>query len=268
MPLVSVIIPTRNRSALLQQALASVRHQTLTDWECVVVDDGSTDDTPDVALALGRVDGRLRYVRQDSQGGISRARNSGIQAARAPFIAFLDDDDRWYPEKLALQLAVFDANPEVGLVCARIRKHGLKEQIWPAGAVPLRPTFLDLVRSNVVPTSTVVVRRSAVDEAGGFDDRYTVGEDYDLWLRVARVTGVYALPLVLCDYLVHDGSINIQRLDTELRDLEVIYDRLQRECGVPRSVLAGARRRLCLRRVGRIGGPLAALGHLWKALTA
>jgi glycosyltransferase involved in cell wall biosynthesis len=266
-PRISVIVPTRNRAAFLVGAVESVRRQTLTDWECIVVDDGSTDDTERALGELASADGRIRHLHQATSGCAGRARNAALRLAQGALVAFLDDDDTWYPEKLALQTAVLDADPGVGLVFARIRKYGLKRQVWPDARVPPRPTFGDLARGNFVPTSTVVVRRSVLETTGLFDERYPLVEDFDLWLRVARVAGLFGLTQVLCDYRVHPGASNVRRVPEELAILEQIYDRLERECDVPRSLLVPGRRELHLRRlVLRVGGVHRTLTHLWKAL--
>ena len=111
-PRVSVVIPTYNYGHLLEQSLESVFAQTYKDYEVILVDDGSTDDTPGIAA---RYEGRIRYFRKEN-GGPSSARNEGIRQARGPLIAFLDSDDLWLPHKLAVQTAFADAHPEYGLV--------------------------------------------------------------------------------------------------------------------------------------------------------
>jgi len=268
MPSATVIIPTHNRSAYLREAIDSVRRQTFSNWECLVVDDGSTDDTQQVVSEVAAQDPRIRYLYQERSGCPSRVRNSGLDAAQSPLLAFLDDDDIWYPDKLARQVAIFDAFPEVGLVFAKIRKYGLKHQIWPEDRLAARPSFADLLRGNFVPTSTAMVRRSILDEVGLFNENYLVVEDYDLWLRIARVTEMVALPQVLCDYRVHPGSCAIQNLARELQILENIYDYFERECNVPRELLAPGRRKMYFRRVRHSRGPGQMFFHLWKALTA
>ena len=114
-PIVSVVIPTFNRAHLIMRALQSVLTQTFTAWETIVVDDGSTDDTETVVLSLG--DSRIRYCRQPENRGPAAARNRGMREAKGEFIAFLDSDDEWFPDKLELQVARFRELPEtVGLI--------------------------------------------------------------------------------------------------------------------------------------------------------
>ncbi len=263
---VSVIIPTHNRAGYLREAIGSVQRQRLSDWECLVVDDDSSDETARVVAELAASDPRVRYLHQPRFGRAARGRNLALRSSQAPLCAFLDDDDLWYPEKLAVQVAVLDAHPEVGLVFGKIRKVGLKQQIWPEEKLPPRPGFADLLRGNFVPTSTAVARRSALEAAGGsFDETQVAVEDYDLWLRIARCAGLYALPQVLCDYRVHPGGGSLQRLDIELDEIAAIYDRLERE-GVARSLLAPGRRKLHLRRIPRARGARSALRELWRAL--
>lgn len=266
MPRVSVVIPTHNRAGYLREAIGSVIAQSFRDWECLVVDDESSDGTARMVAELAARDGRVRYLRQARFGRAARGRNLALRSSDAPLCAFLDDDDLWYPEKLALQVAVMEAHPEVGLVFAKIRKVGLKRQIWPAEQVALRPTFADLLRGNIVATSTALARRSALEAAGpAFDESLIAVEDYDLWLRIARRAGLYALPQVLCDYRVHAGGGSLQRLDTELDEITAIYDRLERD-GVDGALLRAGRRKLHLRRIPRAGGARGALRELWRAL--
>jgi O-antigen biosynthesis protein len=268
MPALTVIIPTRNRPTDLLRAMESVRRQTFCDWECLVIDDGSTDETAQTVLRLAAEDPRIIYLRQERFGHPSRGRNLGISSARAPLIAFLDDDDSWYPEKLAKQVAVFDTQPEVGMVFARIRKYGLKDQIWPTERLPSRPGFAALIEGNFVPTSTVAVRLSVLEAVGLFNERYVAVEDYDLWLRIAQVSTMCSLPEVLCDYLVHPGSNSFLSLDDELHELELVYNDFEHEWGVSHALLTPGRRNMHLRRAVHAGGPRRALTHLWRALCA
>ena len=194
-PSISVILPTFNRAWTVAGAVASVLDQTWTDFELVVVDDGSTDGT-DAALAPHA--GQIRLIRR-SNGGVSAARNAGIDAARGRLIAFLDSDDRWMPKKLAVQKAFFDAHPDAQ-ICQT-------EEIWIRNGVRVNPgkrhrkpsgdIFIPSLALCLVSPSAVMVRRELFDHVGRFDETLPACEDYDLWLRVA------------CRYPVH-------RIDTPL----------------------------------------------------
>lgn len=184
-PQVSVVIPAYNAAATIGEALASVFAQTFDDYEVVVVDDGSTDETAAVVRALG---GRVTLVRQEN-GGPGAARNAGIRASRGHLVAFLDADDRWLPHKLEAQVAYFRLYPQTGLLHAAVAG---RESEAGAGAFeehprPPRHVFCDLFHTDyAIATLTVMARRDVLDAVGLFDERRTVHvEDWDLWLRVA-----------------------------------------------------------------------------------
>ncbi len=182
-PAVSVIIPTFNRASVLDRAVASVLGQTFTDFELIVVDDGSTDETDRV---LARSGARLRVHRQGNQG-VSAARNAGIRMARGKWIAFLDSDDCWLPEKLERQIAFFRDHPDAG-ICQT-------EEIWIRNGRRVNPKrrhrkpsgwiFIDALNLCLVSPSAVMIDRALIDAAGGFDETFPACEDYDLWLRIA-----------------------------------------------------------------------------------
>ena len=182
-PAISVIIPTFNRAQDVAAAVASVLDQTWTDFELIVVDDGSTDDTD---AALAPLADRIRLLRQPNRG-VSAARNAGIDAARGRLIAFLDSDDRWLPKKLAVQKAFFDAHSD-----ARICQ---TEEVWIRNGVRVNPgrrhrkpsgnIFIPSLALCLVSPSAVMMRRELFDAIGRFDETLPACEDYDLWLRVA-----------------------------------------------------------------------------------
>ncbi|RPJ75440.1 MAG: glycosyltransferase family 2 protein, partial [Acidobacteria bacterium] len=196
-PLVSVVIPAYNAAAMIGDALRSVFAQTFTDFEVVVVDDGSTDDTARVVEALGA--GVVRLIRQANRGPAA-ARNAGIAASTAPLIAFLDADDEWLPGKLELQTAYFAAHPEAALLHTATARAGDRQPEHEASRLAGEPpasVFCDLFHTDYdINTLTVMVRREAVEEAGGFDERREVHvEDWDLWLRIAARHKVGYLPV-------------------------------------------------------------------------
>jgi hypothetical protein len=179
-PAVSVVIPTFNRRRQVEQAVKSVLSQTFGDLELLVVDGG--DDGTAESLA-GR-DPRLRYERAGDDTGPSSARNVGIQLARAPTVAFLDADNRWLPDHLAVAVAVLGRLPEAVLVstCPEFRTAGREE---PGDAELVDPLPTALMWNRVGYVSGVAVRRKDLLEVGGFDEGLLVGEDDDLWLRLA-----------------------------------------------------------------------------------
>jgi glycosyltransferase involved in cell wall biosynthesis len=181
-PRVSVVIPTYNRAWSLTTALDSVLSQDFEAFETIVVDDGSTDETP---ALLARYGAALRVIGQPNRG-VSAARNAGIRAARAPLVALLDSDDYWLPGKLAAQTAFFERHPEA-VICQT-------EEIWVRNGVRVNPgkrhrkrggmIFEPSLELCLVSPSAVMLRRSLFETAGFFDEHLPSCEDYDLWLRI------------------------------------------------------------------------------------
>lgn len=175
---VSVVIPAHNAETTLARAVTSARGQTRPPGEIVVVDDGSTDATAAIAEGLGPA---VHLVRQP-QAGPSAARNAGVAAARGRWIAFLDADDEWHPEKLARQLDALTS--ATALVATDWSRHTLPAAA-PAAVPRSRVTSHDLLLMNRFQTSTVLLRREAFTAAGGFDTTLDGVEDWDMWLRAS-----------------------------------------------------------------------------------
>ncbi len=190
---VSVIIPTHNRAALVREAVASVLAQSWQDLEILVVDDGSTDGT---AAALASFAAQIRLLHRASRGGVSAARNAGIQAARGKWLAFLDSDDLWLPEKLARQMAFLAAHPDLNLCQTEetwVRRGVRVNQPRSHRKVGGRIFFASLERCLVSP-SAVILHRRLFEEHGAFDEDLPAAEDYDLWLRLTWRYEVGLLP--------------------------------------------------------------------------
>jgi glycosyltransferase involved in cell wall biosynthesis len=210
MPKVSVIIPTYNRSESLPRALTSVLHQTFQDLEIVVVDDASTDDTARVVQSFG--DGRIRYIRHDTNKKEAETRNTGVRNSRGDYIAFIDDDDEWLPEKLELQVNLLDSSPPiVGAVYTGFVR------IDSATGKPLSEwistkrgnIFHDMLSQNWVGTpSTVVLKRACFDAAGLFDPTIVFGPDYDMWLRISQKYQFDCIRRPLVKYYVHSDRLS------------------------------------------------------------
>lgn len=204
MPKVSVIIPTYNRAKFLPRAIQSVKDQSFRDFELIIVDDGSTDETPQVVQSVA---GDCRYIRKEN-GGSASARNAGIQESKGRYIAFLDSDDFWMPEKLAEQVKVLDANPKIGIVYARmpiINDKGETIGMKPAGVSG--KNFKELLELwGDLPTSTVMTRRECFDKAGLFDTELTTMQDIDMWLRIARFYDLYEIEGKVLSYYCRHGD--------------------------------------------------------------
>jgi glycosyltransferase involved in cell wall biosynthesis len=196
-PVVSVIIPTYNRAALVREAVASVKAQTYRDFEIVVVDDASTDATFE-ALAAWR---DVRVLRQARRRGVAAARNLGAAAARGHWLAFLDSDDLWLPEKLARQMAYLAERPGLRLCQTdeiwvrqgvRVNKPAAHRKV--AGRI-----FAASLERCMISPSAVILPRRLFEEHGGFDEDLPAAEDYDLWLRLSwrYEVGLVDEPLVI-----------------------------------------------------------------------
>jgi glycosyltransferase involved in cell wall biosynthesis len=193
MPQVSVIIPTFNRSQKVVRAVRSILNQDFRDFEIIVVDDGSTDDT---ANALTNYMPSIRYIRQQVNEGVSVARNRGIQCSVAPWISFLDSDDYWLKEKLRVQMEFVGSNP-AAVACQT-------EEIWIRKGRRVNPKkkhkkqtgdiFKQSLRLCLVSPSSVMLKRSLFEEVGLFDETLPAGEDYDLWLRISCRYPIYLIP--------------------------------------------------------------------------
>ena len=217
MKTISVIIPAYNYAHYLREAIDSALAQMLPPLEVIVVDDESTDETPQVLAAYGD---RIRVVRQKNQG-VAVARNAGVAAARGDLVAFLDADDVWLPRKLELQLARFEADPALGLV------HCGSETVDASGRTLhvsldgmdgwVAAEMLRLDREVItLPGSTIMVPRGVAEEIGGFDARLWPSEDWDFCYRVASRYRVGYVPEVLMRYRLHRGGIhlNIPRMES------------------------------------------------------
>lgn len=181
---VSVIIPTFNRANSVKRAVSSVLYQTFSDYELIVVDDGSTDGTMD---SPAQFVGQVKTFRHPKNLGVSAARNTGIKGTSAPLIAFLDSDDYWLPEKLGVQVAFFRENPEA-VACQTNELWIRKGRRVNPGRKHLKPSghiFGPSLRRCLVSPSSVMVRRALLNEVGLFDEDLPACEDYDLWLRIS-----------------------------------------------------------------------------------
>lgn len=207
---VSVVIPTRNRRALLERALASALAQARIEVEVIVVDEGSDDGTAAYVRGLG--DRRVSLVRNEAPRGVAAARNVGLDRARSPWIAFLDDDDLWAPEKLAAQLDALGRNPGSRWSCVAAldvdeELRMLEPQVVPEAAdgdVAAR-----LLALNVIPGggSGVLVDTALARDAEGFDEGLRILADWDLWIRLALRSPLTVVDQPLLAYLRHETSM-------------------------------------------------------------
>ena len=224
MPTVSVVVPTHNRSRLLRQTLASVSAQRDVDLDVVVVDDGSRDDTAAVIGSLH--DARISVVRHVRALGVSAARNSGIRAARGEWIAFLDDDDLWSPDKLATQLNAARTGGRRWACSGSVTVTDGLQVV--AGSPPSTADEINrlLPRRNAVPAgaSNVLVHRELLEQAGEFDTRLRHMADWDLWIRLSAL----GLPAVVSEpdvaYRLHTDNASADAAEIE-GEIAVIEER-------------------------------------------
>ncbi len=242
---VSVIIPAFNRAWIIQEALQSVFAQTFQDFEVLVVDDASTDNTAEVVKSF--TDARLRYIKKEQNGGCGAAYNSGIRAAQGEYISFLDSDDLWKPEKLEFETGFLDNHPEVQAVFSDLEKTDggeftpsfmrqspnfclLLDGIGPAKEKVLtqREAYLCLLREVFIKPSAMTIRRNVLLKTNLFDESWPSGNDWKLLLEFSRSYryGYIDRPLAVLRvqsdathwrHLVRDKTLTIQMLLNEMR---------------------------------------------------
>lgn len=273
---ISVVVPTYNRARFLRFALNSVLAQTYRDFEVVVVDDGSTDETEHL---VSEYSGRVRYIYQENRGR-GAARNVGVQHATGEYIAFLDSDDVWYLDKLARQIAFLEANPDSMFVHGPVdfvREDGSRDE---KETRRVRRLFEDakrrgysyesLVDSCVMFTSAVMVKRDCFERNGGFvESAFTAREDFEWYLRVARRDRIeYLDGAPLASYRLHEGNVfrnNEMNVVEEYR--KIFMKQLEVLAGSADEAAAGARVHLslafCYEGLGR---PEMVRYHIWRAL--
>lgn len=266
-PLVTVVIPAFNASATVLRAIDSACNQTFPSTEIIVVDDLSTDTTREIVDAANRP--KVRLICHDRNQGASAARNTGIHAACGEYIAFLDSDDYWLPEKLTKQLAVIQPQQRMSLVtCDSLfvntegvvfrRSHEFNPPVTGENA------WKALLACNFIPTPTVLARRSLLLEVGGFNPALPIAEDLDLWIRlaIAGPIGVVAEPLVMIND--QPGSL----INRHLRDeQEILLSVIERYLETERDrIETHVARRILGQRMFRIGANHYAKGWYRQSL--
>ena len=222
-PVVSIIIPTYNRSKLLPRAVKAILNQTFNDFELIIVDDGSTDNTYEVIKCFR--DSRIAYIRHDQNTGGSAARNSGIKTSRGTYIAFLDSDDEWLPTKVQKQMDLFNRSSErVGLIYTWL------EHVFEDGRVRYskptvrgRPYKHLLVRNLIGSTSSVIIMKDALLLVDGFDESLPARQDMDLWVRVTEHFDIDFVQEVLTRIYHSHGSERISSSKVRLLNARTLF---------------------------------------------
>jgi glycosyltransferase involved in cell wall biosynthesis len=222
-PLVSVVLPTFNGAGRISGAVASVLQQDYPNLELLVVDDASTDSTASVIEAIR--DPRLRLIRQEVNAGPYVARADAIAAAAGDLIAFIDDDDEWLPGKLRRQVDRFRAHHDVALV------HSAVNDVFADGSSRLRALhrrandYRENLCQDRLATSSVVVRRAAIETAGGFDTSLRAFGDWDLWVRILRSHTAAAIDEPLVTVTLRPGSIQRGSVEAFERTRRIVLDK-------------------------------------------
>ncbi len=237
---VSVIVPAYNATPFMDETLASVALQTFQDWECIIVDDGSSDDTYQRALQWSQYDARFRAIQLPQNRGLPAARNAGAQAATGQYLAFLDSDDLWHPQKLEQSLQALETQQADALLTRAWRFYHETYQLHPKVLSPFLRTpnvsYQDVVMRNVRVTypSSLVIARHAFKRIGGFDETFRSVEDMDFMVRLTRHDAhrVLLLPNLLLYYRLHAHQMHRKWGDIT-RHVAYIYARESKEGFLP-----------------------------------
>lgn len=209
-PDISIIVPTYNRAGMIHRAIESIKVQTFNDWELIVVDDASTDNTEEIIRTYVKNDQRIRYLKHEKNKGGSVARNSGIQISKGSYIAFLDDDDRWHPEKLRLQYDYLQNYPETGLIYS-----GFCYVDYETDKIikRVRPRYQGnvssiILKTNIIGSPTPLIRSECFQRAGLFDDQLTSCQDWDMWIRISQYYSFAYFKECLAEVTMHGRQIS------------------------------------------------------------
>lgn len=259
LPLVSVLLPVRDGARYLEGALASIRSQTLRDWELVAVDDGSTDATSAILARAADDDPRIRVIRQEPLGLVC-ALQRAVGEARAPYLARMDADDESMPQRLERQLAVFESDEDVVLVGGSfhvIEETGRLVRTEP-GLVHPDDLCRELFVRNPFAHGSVMLRRSAMVAAGGYRFEHPAAEDYDLWRRLAMIGNLRNLPEVVYRWRLNPRGVTRLQAERQRLSGSAVRDSLWTRARPPALDRSGLRRRMDAYRAVPVLGSLLA----------
>lgn len=255
MPLVSIIMNCFNCSRYLSEALDSVSQQTFKDYEIIFWDNVSTDRSSEIALSYGEP---LRYFRGKEFLPLGAARNAALEKVRGKYIAFLDCDDIWFPEKLGEQVKLLESNEELGLVFSDShvidsKGHLLRKTYFRIPKPSSGRVFNELLTYNFIPILTVVIRGEVLGKVGIFDPKYLIAEDYDLFLRIAEHYPIGFIKEPLTKYRIHKHSASQKNMIRSfIEELEIKEDWLRRNPNLKKEIGGRLRRRKALLYLGML----------------
>jgi len=220
MPKVSVIIPTHNRAEFLRSAITSVLNQTLQDFEIVIIDDASKDHTQEVIANFN--DARIKAIHNQFSKGDAGTRNIGVINSNGEYIAFLDDDDEWLPEKLKIQTCLLDNSPpEVGGFCTH--SYIIETESGRVSSV-FNPERSDLTKENFIRTSSILLRRECFEQCGLFDESMPTSSDYDMWIRISKKFSFEIIKTPLVRYRINENSLTFN-YDKMVIGREILFEK-------------------------------------------
>lgn len=269
MPVVSVVIATRNRRLLLSEAIATVREQTFAEWELIVVDDASTDDTIRYVETID--DHRVVALRQPVHGERSAARNAGLAAARGEFVMFLDDDDLLRPSALDDLVGALRARPNAVAAsgaCRILQRNGDSVKVYRPANAHTRVIWRELLFGWWSNSGQNLYRTATIRDVGGFDQALVACEDRKLWLEVAWRGPVCLVPSVAMEYRQHDGQAKPSNVDDIRQSVWLAFINglplaCQREARRIRRAAEMVERAECARVTGQFGRAIASQLQAW-----
>jgi glycosyltransferase involved in cell wall biosynthesis len=241
---ISVIIPTYNRAQFIRRAIKSVLLQSFGDYELIVIDDASSDQTQQILEHMN--DKRIKIIRHEKNKGAPAARNTGIMASKGEYIGFLDDDDEWLPDKLKEQLKLFETSGnEAGLIYSGFyyvsgRNNRILSNITPIKKGNLYP---DLLRRNILGSPTPLVKRNCFDKAGLFDEKLPSCQDWDMWIRISKYYKFDFVPDALSKVYVHGKQISLD-LNAKIEAREKLIEKYRNDLTEDPTVLSYHLKRL------------------------
>lgn len=230
---ISVVISTYNRADVLPRAIESVLKQTFSDFELIIIDDGSTDRTREIVENFERKDNRVRYIYQENSGGPSSPKNTGIKNAQGEYIAILDSDDEWMPEKLAKQMALFNENPNLGFVsCNSIVVDGIRKKEWVYKIPRYKKSEIFeniMARDYMGSGSGMVYKKSVFSNVGFFDENLKSSQDKEMRMRLAQEYEFDFIDESLFKYYVHkENRSKVLGIEGKEKDHEYIFEKYRK----------------------------------------